>query len=218
MPTWPPLYGRMPQQSLAPMDPEEGLDPRELAVLHELGRGASAQVSFQGLRRSLQVHQQSLSRVLRRLVRSGLVAKGSSGYRLTDQGSAIVRLRQSSRGTPEVVTVVEALLPPDVGPEEVSALLAQRWFQGLRWYGMTTGPLETTLSWQGEPDRSVVRLRVNGHRVVLEAEASPQDHENSFRAVRSLLVALAELYGVPSGLGRDDDDLGPMVPQPGLAG
>lgn len=191
----------------APVVPE-----REASVLAELAREPDGQVAFQGLKRSLDLHQQVLARTLKRLAKDGLVAKDRSGYRLTEQGFAALCASDAvpARATPrEVLSVVQAVLPPHVASKDVADRLERRWFKGLRWYGRTDGPGETTLTWVAPPsaasagrgdalaaaagDDARVVVRLSGGAVNVEIEMG--EDGAGFAAVRGILSALAEAYG-----------------------
>ena len=191
-----------PSPSHPPPAGAPALEERERSVLSELaahlsrGAGEDAWVSFQGLRRQLGVHQQALARVLRRLEQQGLVAHGGQGYQLTDAGHAALR----GIGAPEPrasLPVLQALLPTHVAPRDVASQLSRRWFGGLRWYGQTEGPGETTLHWMAGKAR--VTLRVATGSVQLEVEDGVEDPARTFAAVRPVLAALAEVYGAGIG-------------------
>lgn len=172
------------------------LEDRERSVLAELGRESEAWVSFQGLRRTLGVHQQALARVLRRLEAQGLVAHGGQGYQLTAAGHAALS------GAPGVVAraqlpVLQALLPSHVDARAVAEQLSRRWFGGLRWYGMSEGPGEWTLHWMA--GRARVTMRVATGSVHVEVEDGVEEAARTFAALRPILAALAEVYGADSG-------------------
>lgn len=176
-----------------PATSSPALEDRERSVLHELAREVDAWVTFQGLRRQLGVHQQALARVLRRLEQQGLVAHHGKGYQLTDSGLAALRGASTREPTRPVLPVLTAILPPYVQPQDVAAQLSRRWFGGLRWYGQSEGPGETSLHWLA--DRTKVTVRVSAGSVTLEVEDTPGSHDKAFAAARPVLAALSELYG-----------------------
>lgn len=167
------------------------LEDRDQSVLAELAREVDAWVTFQGLRRQLGVHQQALSRTLRRLQQQGLVAHDGRGYQLTDAGAATLRGAAVPRASSSPLPILTALLPPHVQPGDVAAQLSRRWFGGLRWYGQSEGPGETTLRWMADKTRVVVR--VSPGSVQLEVDGGDAQ---AFLAARPVLQALAEIYGV----------------------
>src|SRR5919106_2889297 len=86
------------QESLSATDFHNN-DNKILALLNEDG----SDYSFKGLMRKLSLHQQSLSRALRRLEEMDLVEKSPVGYRLSKAGatamSRIELLRQQHKPT-----------------------------------------------------------------------------------------------------------------------
>ena len=196
-----------------PIPPAAPLEPREREVLAELARDADASVSFQGLRRQLGLHQQALTRTLRRLEAAGLVAREEPrGYHLTDTGMRALSARLGERAShaPHHVTLVHALLPPHVSGGAVSAQLARRWFGGLRWHGQAQGPGETSLHWVTEPGKNRVTVRVSDGSVRLEADVPAQDAARVYAAARPVLAAIAEIYGVPEEREHDGGSVAAM--------
>lgn len=188
----PPLAQPLPPQASA------SLEDRERDILAELAREIDAWVSFQGLRRQLGIHQQALARTLKRLESSGWVAHAGKGYQLTDAGFALLREQKVAAASRPVVPVLQALLPPHVSVGDVAAQLSRRWFGGLRWYGQSEGPGETTLHWMAE--RTRVTVRISPGSVTLEVEDAPGSQAQTFGAARPVLAALAEIYGTGNGL------------------
>lgn len=175
--------------SLVRSTPEpESREARVLAALAEHDDGA---VAFSGLRRRLGLHQQVLSRTLRRLEREGLVAHETAGYRATPQGSAAVRPAMTEPARP-VLTLVHALLPPEVEAADVSKVLARRWFGGLRWYAESESLGETTLTWLTD-EGGHVRVRVSAGALTVEAEPD-EAGEPAFPPLRALVAAVADIY------------------------
>lgn len=188
----------------APMPAPPAGEDREMAILAELARESESRIAFQGLRRRLDLHQQALARTLKRLERQGLVARDERGYRLTDDGYAALSGRAVAAPRRDVLNLVTALLPPHLDSGLVAAQLSRRWFRGLRWYGQSEGPGETTLAWISEPGHSTVRVRMTGGTASLEVEKAPGD-DRAFESAGAVLSALAELYAVSRPGPRDED-------------
>lgn len=178
----------------APSFDAGALEDRERIVLDELGREVDAWVTFQGLRRQLGVHQQALSRTLRRLESAGLVQHDGKGYQLTDRGATALQGRPLAPAA-KTMTVLEAVLPPHMSAADVTAQLSRRWFGGLRWYAQSEGPGETSLHWVPETGRGRVTVRVSGATLSLELQGDAGSPA-SYAAMRPVLAALAELYGL----------------------
>lgn len=174
------------------------LDDREFDVLSELARQEDGRTAFQGLRRRLGLHQQALTRTLRRLERQGVVEHDAHGYALTGQGHAALRGRAplaARRG--DVLPLLQALLPPSVTADDVADRLARRWFRDLRWYGRADGPAGTTLTWLTVDRGLLVRVRFQAGMAVLEVEVPPGERLQAFPAAQAVLRALSDLYASP---------------------
>lgn len=193
--------GLAPERGIADAVADEvpDLDDREMDVLTELARDEDGRTAFQGLRRKLGLHQQALTRTLRRLERQGVVQHDADGYALTGQGHAALRGRASlapARG--EMLPVLQALLPPTVTAEDVAQRLARRWFRDLRWYGRSDAPGGTTLTWLTVDGGLRVRVRFAGGMAALEVEVPPGERLQAFPAAQAVLRAVSELYA-PGG-------------------
>lgn len=172
------------------------LDDREMDVLRELARGGDeGRTAFQGLRRRLGLHQQALTRTLRRLERQGVVHHDAQGYALTGQGQVAMRGRAPLMKRGEALPVLQALLPPTVTAEDVADRLARRWFRDLRWYGRADTPAGTALTWLTLDRGLIVRVRFASGMAVLEVEVPPGERLEAFPAAQAVLRALSDLYG-----------------------
>jgi hypothetical protein len=131
-----------------------------LQELHDLDlRNADLQVldafqnqsslAFQGLKRKLGMHQETLSRALHRLESDQLVERTQDGYRLTPRGSRIINVPirgASIKGN----KILETYLPTDVPASEVISRLKYSWFSMLRWLGYSENNDEVILTWVSE--------------------------------------------------------------------
>lgn len=151
---------RPPQEQSPAADPPEGLKEREFQVLVELARDDEFQIGFQGLKRRLGVHQETLRRTLKSLDRMGFVRKREHGYGLTDQAQDVLRGVDVPTDRRSGVPVANLLLPTDLRPDHVVGDLAHRWFEGLRWFGVAHGPGEFVLTWEADASDARVHLRL----------------------------------------------------------
>lgn len=179
--------------------PAVDIDERAYSVLAELAHEGEAEVAFQGLRRRLGIHQQSLTRVLEDLQAQGLVDDARRGYRLTEAGYDALHADPPPPYEGDTSALAQALLPPFLEEGAVVHRLEQRWFQGLRWYGIVEAPDETVLVWLTDPGQRFVRLRLHGGAFTLEAQADGDPDGALFRAIHPLLGTIGELYGLDPG-------------------
>lgn len=169
-----------------------GLDERVLSTL----QGLPGRIAFSGLRRTLRVHPESLSRSLRRLEREGRVERSSDGYRAVrgnsdNPGDGIAGLR----------SIAEVELPPGALADHVFARLSGRWFGSLRWVGVVDGPRGRLLTWVNRDGTGQVLLGI--HRRVLSVfvrEDRSGDEDDVEDAAYELLAHAAETLRPSSGL------------------
>ena len=119
---------------------------------------------------------------------SGWIRHDELGYRIT---SPLADTQLPT--TTERVPVFAALVPPHLLPQHVVDHLRQRWFNGLRWFGMTETPTETVLTWTTESHGRPVRLRVSSTMIGLELDGREANEDLSH--VAPLMQALAVIYG-----------------------
>lgn len=177
-----------------------GLDERERRVLAQLPREGAGGTAFEGLRRRLDLHPQSLSRVLDRLGDRGLVAGGDEGYhRPPEGGRALEAEPPAVPGCPRE-PVAAGTLPPGLDPEHLREELSGRWFDGLRWYGWRDRPDGADLLWLAEGDDAMVALRLTGDRYLLGAEPrDPTAVAHPSVAAAPLVEAIGSIVGNPPG-------------------
>lgn len=180
------------------------LDERELRVLAQLPRGADGRTGFEGLRRRLDLHPQSLTRILDRLGDRSLVASDEDGYHRTPEGvRALAAEPPTVPGCPSL-PVAAGRLPPSVDPDQVRDELAGRWFDGLRWYGWRRRDDASDLLWLTEGDHALVALRLTGDRYLLRGEPrDPTSVAHPSVAAAPVVTALGEIVGDAPGRRRD---------------
>ena len=146
-------------------------DNKILAVLNEAG----SNYSFKGLMRKLNLHQQSLSRALRRLEEMGIVEKSPVGYRLanTTASATIAKGLPSPKGR-EYIQLLQTYIPASVRPIEIVRMLIGKWFKNLRWLGMIESGTGYTLQWASDDGLFQINLRMISDYVIIETNASTE--------------------------------------------
>jgi len=115
--------------------------------------------SFKALERKLDIHQQSLSRALKRLLDLDLIEKTSSGYKLVE-GSAYnfnQKLEDNflneeleidkSKKLRKYKQLIQIYMPVKSNIEPIVAHLAGKWFGNLRWFGLIKKETGFRLQW-----------------------------------------------------------------------
>ena len=162
------------QESLSATDFHNN-DNKILALLNEGG----SNYSFKGLMRKLNLHQQSLSRALRRLEEMELVEKSPVGYRLSKAGatamSRIELLQQQHKPTGrEYMQLLQTYIPLNIKASEVMRHLIGKWFKNLRWIGMIRSDTGYTLQWTSDDGAFQINLRLIADYIVIETNASTE--------------------------------------------
>jgi DNA-binding HxlR family transcriptional regulator len=151
-------------------------DNKILALLNEDG----SNYSFKGLMRKLNLHQQSLSRALRRLEEMELVEKSPVGYRLSKAGATAmsrIELLQQQQHKPkgrEYMQLLQTYIPLNVKASEVMRHLIGKWFKNLRWIGMIRSDTGYTLQWTSDDGAFQINLRLIADYIVIETNASTE--------------------------------------------
>jgi DNA-binding transcriptional ArsR family regulator len=146
-------------------------DNKILSVLNEAG----SNYSFKGLMRKLNMHQQSLSRALRRLEEMGVVEKSSIGYKLGKSGeSAMSKINLPSTKGREYMQLLQTYIPLNIRAVDIVRQLVGRWFKGLRWLGMIESGTGYTLQWASDDGSFQINLRMISDYIVIETNAASE--------------------------------------------
>lgn len=171
----------------------DALDDREAQLVQALAQDCTTRLGFQGLKRQLDLHPQTLSRILRRLERQGWVEKTPDGYQLARQACTAIQSEPSRAMSKPMRPIVAAVAPAFLTPDRLRDALAHRWFQGLRWYGVQEAPGGVALLWQQEHGGGLIRLRLVNQALSLETDQTTTP-QSALEAIPGLLSALASLY------------------------
>lgn len=172
-------------------------DNKVLSVLNEAG----SNYSFKGLMRKLNLHQQSLSRALRRLEEMGLVEKSPVGYRLSkDGGFAITRVGLHSPKGREYMQLLQSYIPLNVRAVEIMRQLVGRWFKNLRWIGMIESGTGYSLQWSSDDGSFQINLRMISDYIVIETNASTEKEKmdamvGSYAIYEQITKAMQRMLG-----------------------
>lgn len=175
-------------------DPSARLDDRVRELLSEF----PGSVAFQGLRRTLGVHPESLTRALRRLEREGAVERTQEGYRLTDHSALDARGSFVRPGAPrwEGSPRVELRLSPGEDAPLLLRRLSGRWFGDFRWVGSYEEGQRTTLLWVSRAGRELLGLVLEGDLLrIHQQSSSPGGPDRPLAAYELLQHVLTALRG-----------------------
>ena len=135
--------------------PEFPFSERDTNVLHVIEEEDLVSFAFEGLKRRLGVHPETLSRVLYRLEDQGIIEKWVEGYRVTSKAKEFLKLHSFNTKAPSV-HLLQTLLPPDVPIQHVVSNLKGKWFGVLRWLGYSKNSESVTLKWITEDGGTII--------------------------------------------------------------
>ncbi len=183
-----------PSSNPAPLDDDgPSISARDSSILQAIQQEGFTVFTFDGLRRLLGLHQETLSRVLNRLEDEGLVERVSGGYKVTLEGGELVP-RTMAAGSARV-PMVQSLLPPDVDVGSIVAGLKGKWFGSLRWLGYSESEEGLVLKWITEDDGIQVDAKFANSLLTIEARVGEgKEVGHAIRASHELLGHVSRLY------------------------
>jgi hypothetical protein len=167
------------------------LDDRVLGALNDF----PGRIAFNGLRRALGAHPESLARALRRLEREGLIERSSEGYRaLTPETPGASSLVADLR------PIAQVRIPSGSSPGSVLARLTGHWFGGLRWVGAVDRPSGRLLAWARRDGSGYVLLGIHDGslRVYVPDEGGPGEVAESEDAAYEVLAHAVAALRTPA--------------------
>jgi len=151
----------------------DGLNPaylrrRDTDVLSLLEREGLTTFTFDGLKRRLGFHQETLSRILARLEEEGIVEKEPNGYRVTPK---ISRLKLTPiHSEVESVPLLQTYIPSNNQAQRLVANLRGKWFGLLRWFGLSESSEGVTLKWVTEDGGIQINALISDSILTIEAK------------------------------------------------
>ncbi len=165
-----------PENTLVHEDPDLP-SGHDLFILKEMCNEFEAEnFAFQGIKRKLGLHQETLSRALHRLERDGFIEKTGNSYKISGKGQAIIvsgkdLMTSTDRHSLSYqVPILTAVLPPDLNPQEFLKALEHKWFGNLRWYGSSEGEDHVSLTWITQDGSNKLTAIIANGSLTIEVE------------------------------------------------
>lgn len=147
-------------------------------ILSLLSMDSNSQYSFTGIRRKLNVHQQTLTRALARLEELGFIEKSAAGYRLS-KNAEIIESSTTNFTDPTSVfpndehlfQLIHARIPVRTRLESVLNGLQGKWFDKFRFIGSKILSNGYVLKWLNETDSFELIVRLVGNYCIIYTNA-----------------------------------------------
>lgn len=122
------------------------LNERDVDVIQVIHIEDLTYFTFEGLKRRLKIHPETLSRILTRLTEDGILEKTDNGYSLTTKGKQLLN-QQNHGSNPTRVPMLQSFIPLDLSADKIVSNLKGRWFGSLRWLGYSVSEETVELKW-----------------------------------------------------------------------
>jgi DNA-binding transcriptional ArsR family regulator len=148
---------------------ETEFDDRELEVLRFLSNEQNAHYSFQGLRRRLGLHQETLARTLKRLEDAHAIERSPDGYSLRSTSANYSFNVQTNQSVPK--PIIDAYLPSQIDVTILFQKLRGRWFSNFRWLGYSRDGEQLAMTWISEDGQIELQARIMGGKITIAADS-----------------------------------------------
>jgi hypothetical protein len=175
------------------------IGPRDMEVVQFIAEEGLLGFTFEGLKRRLGTHPETLSRILGRLEDQRVLEKTEKGYRVTQRGRDVAGLRQLSASEARV-TLLKTLLPHVENPREAVLQLTGRWFGPLRWLGYSDDEKGTSMKWITEDGSIQVDAIFTEGELTIEGRIREgKDLTDAIKASHQLVGYISKVYPTPAG-------------------
>ncbi len=146
--------------------------------------------TFDGLKRRLGLHPETLSRILARLEEEGVVKKVETGYTVTPKLNRL-RLQEPHREESHV-PLLQTYLPSNTQVHQLVANLRGKWFGQLRWFGIAENSHGVTMKWVTEDGGIQINASIEDSALTIEAKFL---HDNNLNRALSASYQLMAYIG-----------------------
>jgi len=131
------------------------LKDRDVNVIQTIDKEDLKCFTFEGLKRILKIHPETLSRILNRLTEDEILKKTNNHYTLTSKAKGLLRTQNPVSNNPNL-PLFQSLLPPQLPTNKIISNLKGKWFGTLRWLGYSTTNEDVALKWITDDGTAIV--------------------------------------------------------------
>ena len=175
------------------LPPYYSLSERDTDVLSLIDEEGLTLFTFDGLKRRLGLHPETLSRILSRLEEEGIVKKTPEGYKVTPK---LTRLKlHLTRDKTQGVPLLQTFLPSDMLTQKLISELKGKWFGILRWLGISETNEGVTLKWVTEDGGIQIAANISDTSLNIDAKFLAENNlDLALKATYQLMAHIDKLY------------------------
>ena len=171
--------------------------PRDAEVVRTIEEEELSMFTFDGLRRITGTHPETLSRSLERLEEDGWVAKSPDGYSETEKAKGSFVLKPAL-GVARRVPILHTFLPYEASASIIMTALKGRWFDSMRWVGMSDSEEGVVMKWVTDDGSTLIGARFSAGQLDIDAKVAKEaDLPKAVRAAHQLMGRISRLYARP---------------------
>ena len=182
-------------------------------ILHIINEENLKEFSFDGIKRRIGMHQETLSRNLNRLEDQHMVEKTANGYRATAKAKrSILHLLDNTNNVSVHIPLIQTVLPQDIDCQQLLTSLRGRWFGRLRWLGYSEKKQkddgndyctsENTFKWITDDGEIQVDAVFSNYVLNIEAKLLKNKKEinDAIKVSHQLMRHIFRLYSMQQGV------------------
>jgi DNA-binding transcriptional ArsR family regulator len=175
------------------LPPYPSLSERDTNVLSIIDEEDLTTFTFDGLKRRLGLHPETLSRILSRLEEEGIVEKTPEGYKVTPK---LTRLKlHPTRQETQSVSLLQTYLPSNMLTQQLITALNGKWFGILRWLGISENSEGVTLKWVTEDGGIQIAANISGTTLNIDAKFLRDNNlDLALKAAYQLMAHIGKLH------------------------
>ncbi|MDG7008469.1 MAG: helix-turn-helix transcriptional regulator [Nitrososphaerota archaeon] len=178
---------------------EEGsaVAPRDAEVVRMIEEEELSVFTFDGLRRITGTHPETLSRSLERLEEDGWVVRSPEGYSVTEKAKGSFVLKPALNAARRV-PILHTFLPYEASAGIIMTALKGRWFDSMRWVGMSDSEEGLVMKWITDDGSALIGARFSAGQLDVDAKVAKEaDLPKAVRAAHQLMGRISKLYVSP---------------------